>query len=152
MLAFTFEVRVTVKTPINRRLLARIATVASRVLPPLRGKTVSLAVVGDTTMARLHRQYRHRPGLTDVLSFSQTDRHWPTGEPTLLGEIVIDYPQVVRQARRAGQTVEAELSLLVIHGLIHLLGHDHERSRREAAVFNRLHQTMLRQLGFSPVI
>lgn len=149
MSGLIFEVRSTIRRQYDRRLLVKIAEACSRQWPAVRGRVVSIALVGDVTMARLNRQYRHKAGVTDVLSFPQESGGLPSGDRTLLGEIIIDYSQVVRQAKKYHKPVAAELALLVIHGIIHLLGHDHERSAREAKQFDVWHAKLLKQLGFS---
>lgn len=149
MSGLVFEVRSTIRRQYDRRLLAKIAATCSREWPAVRGRVISIALVGDVTMARLNRQYRHKSGVTDVLSFPQESDVLPSGDDTLLGEIIIDYPQVIRQAKKYHKPVAAEFALLVIHGVIHLLGHDHERSAREAKRFDAWHTKLLKQLGFS---
>ena len=78
---------------------------------------VSLVVVGDQRMRNLNRQYRQQDKVTDVLSFVATD----VGQ---LGEVIIDYQQIIRQAKRFGNSVWQEFIFITTHGLLHLLGHD----------------------------
>ena len=111
---------------------------------------VSLAVTRDETVQSLNRAYRGLNEVTDVLSFSPSHAgHWegetklpevdnviktaagksafvyPSGETAPLGEVVIAFPQAQRQALEHGVTVEQELALLIVHGVLHLAGHDH---------------------------
>jgi probable rRNA maturation factor len=81
---------------------------------------VSLAFVGDATIRTLNREHRRKDAPTDVLSF-------PSGEPRFLGDIVIAAGVARRQARRAGHGFGVEARVLALHGLLHLLGYDHER-------------------------
>ncbi|HEX7489786.1 MAG TPA: rRNA maturation RNase YbeY, partial [Anaeromyxobacteraceae bacterium] len=82
---------------------------------------LSLLVVGDAAMRRLNRAWRGKDQPTDVLSF-------PAGGPgALLGDIVISLDTAQRAAREEGRGVGAELDRYLAHGLLHLLGHDHER-------------------------
>ncbi len=100
---------------------------------------LSLVVVGDREMRTLNRKYRGRDKATDVLSFSQlegeeielgkSERH--------LGDVVISLPTARRQAERGGWTLEEELLRLTVHGLLHVLGYDHDASRREATRMRR---------------
>jgi rRNA maturation RNase YbeY len=95
---------------------------------------VSVAVVGDRTMARLNRRWMGRSGPTDVLSF-------PLDEPDTLGEVIVSAPVCRRQAAGRGASFEEELALLVIHGVLHLCGLDHTlgpaEERRQRALERR---------------
>lgn len=84
---------------------------------------VSIAVVSDRRMRALNRQFRGKDAATDVLSFPAT--HMP-GVSSFLGDIVIAAGVAARQAREAGHPVSTELKVLALHGLLHLLGHDHD--------------------------
>ena len=85
---------------------------------------VHVLVTGDDEIGRLNRDYRHVEGPTDVLSFPDGDR-LPTGE-LLLGEVVISLDSARRQAAELGHDELRELEELLLHGVLHLLGHDHE--------------------------
>jgi probable rRNA maturation factor len=84
---------------------------------------VSIAVVSDRRMRALNRQFRGKDTVTDVLSFPAT--HMP-GVSAFLGDIVIASGVAARQAREAGHPVSTELRVLALHGLLHLLGYDHD--------------------------
>ena len=113
---------------------------------------VSLLITDDETVRDLNRTYRGLDQTTDVLSFSaQHSGHWegvvnpdadesdwpsdwplPDDEPQPLGDIVISLPQAKRQAFQHGVPLRRELALLLVHGALHLLGHDHyEEDERE---------------------
>jgi probable rRNA maturation factor len=87
---------------------------------------LSIALVDDEEMAHLNEQYRGIAGPTDVLSFGCDDPcPAATGEPIALGDVIIA-PEVARvQAAELGTTVEDELDLLLVHGVLHLMGYDH---------------------------
>jgi probable rRNA maturation factor len=87
---------------------------------------VTVAIVPDSRVRRLNRRYRRTDRPTDVLSF-------PSGEPGELGDIVIAAGMARRQARAAGHSLQAELRVLALHGLLHLLGYDHERDAGQMA-------------------
>ncbi|MYC29064.1 MAG: rRNA maturation RNase YbeY [Chloroflexi bacterium] len=121
---------------------------------------VSLLIADDATVKELNRSYRGLDEVTDVLSFSSTHQgHWegevaapvdpepllgiaegeswpdfvlPPDELPPLGEVVISYPQTCRQAEGMGKPVGEELALLVIHGVLHLVGHDHAEPEETA--------------------
>ena len=89
---------------------------------------VSVAVVGDRKMRSLNKKYRGKEGTTNVLSFSLSE-----GDPAVLpteilrlGDIVISYPQVIREAAKENMLVDDKIDKLVHHGLMHLLGIHHE--------------------------
>jgi len=93
---------------------------------------VSILVVGDRAMRSLNRRYRGKDRTTDVLSFPLREGKFPPVQRDLLGDIVLCIPVAVRQARAAGETLFQEVDRLLVHGLLHLLGYDHERGGREA--------------------
>ena len=93
---------------------------------------VAVAVVPDRRIRQLNRFFRRRDSATDVLSF-------PSDEPGCLGDIVIAAGVARRQARQAGHSLQTEFRVLALHGLLHLLGYDHERDAgRMARVEARL--------------
>lgn len=94
--------------------------------------SVGVIVVGDRKMSELNQKYHHTPGTTDVLSFSQMEEG-PTDEPEpggmnldYLGDVVVSWPQAVKQAIERNHTVDEEIDFLVQHGLLHLLGIHHD--------------------------
>ncbi len=124
--------------PALARWLAHIAPARAR-------GTLSVAVVSDARVRSLNRRYRGIDRATDVLSFPATDHRSPaTGyRPPIadhcLGDIVIARGVARRQAREAGHSELTEWRVLALHGLLHLLGYDHERDAgRMRRVENRL--------------
>lgn len=115
----------------------------SAVAPVTARGTVSVAVVTDARVRALNRDYRQKDYATDVLSFPAEDR--PAGSPTKaervnarsiphhLGDIVIAQGVARRQAKAAGHAEATELRVLALHGLLHLLGYDHETDEGEMA-------------------
>jgi probable rRNA maturation factor len=97
-----------------------------------RGHHVTIALVPDARVRALNRRYRRKDRATDVLSF-------PADEPDELGDVVIAAGVARRQARAARHPLAVELRVLALHGLLHLLGYDHERDAgRMARVERRL--------------
>jgi probable rRNA maturation factor len=91
---------------------------------------VGLLITGDTTVRRLNRDYRGLDRTTDVLSFAlgETGSEGFVAPPDSvrhLGEVIISFPQALRQAEAARHDLKKEMALLVVHGLLHLLGYDH---------------------------
>jgi probable rRNA maturation factor len=108
------------------------------------GRGVSLALVSDRAMSRLNRRFTGRPGPTDVLAF-------PLEEGDYLGEVIISTETCRRQAAERGSPFEEELALLVIHGVLHLGGHDHTlgsaEDRRQRALERKLVRKLKQGLG-----
>lgn len=90
---------------------------------------LSVALVGDDEMRQLNRSYRRIDRPTDVLAFPM-DSSLDSG--SLLGDVVISLDTAIRQADERGHGCEHEVRLLLVHGFLHLLGYDHERSPAEA--------------------
>jgi probable rRNA maturation factor len=95
---------------------------------------LSVAFVDDERMRELNRDWRGKDRPTDVLSFSQLEGEDMPGEAVLLGDVVVSVDTLQRQAREGGWTDEEELVRLLLHGLLHLLGHDHEDEEDAAAM------------------
>ena len=116
---------------------------------------VGLILTGDPEIRRLNRQYRSIDRATDVLAFAMqdeplflqlsTDRAEPY--PHLLGDLVISAEAVKRQAQQRGHSVEREMAILIIHGLLHLLGYNHERSLSEARAMRRKEKELLETIS-----
>lgn len=104
----------------------------------LRRSELSLVLTGDETIRRLNREFRGKDKPTDVLSFPQLDSSLQLDmsgadrAPLALGDVVISIETATRQARRLRIETADRIRTLLIHGLLHLLGYDHERSRAEA--------------------
>ena len=100
---------------------------------------LSLVVTGDEMVQRLNQQYRGIDEPTDVLSFALIERRPgddisfinPPDGVLHLGEVIISFPQAVRQAEENNQGVKRELDLLIVHGVLHLLGYEHDEPDRE---------------------
>jgi probable rRNA maturation factor len=108
---------------------------------PVSANSVTVAFVSDRVMRKLNSMWRHQAGTTDVLSFPATVE--VTGEEPTLGDIVISVDRAAVQARENGLTLENEIQQLVLHGLLHLCGYDHETDRGE---MNKLELRLRRRL------
>ncbi len=101
---------------------------------------ISLVITGQDRVRELNRQYRGKDQPTDVLSFALTEQPGEE-EPAAfigppdgllhLGEVIISYPQAVLQAGEHGQSIQREIMILVVHGVLHILGYDHEQPDQE---------------------
>ena len=112
----------------GQKFIDKLLAVISRQTPRFKASEVSVALVGDATIKKLNRIYRHKNSVTDVLSFAERDTaSIYKKKGSYLGEIIISYPQAVRQAKANKQSVRKELAFLIVHGFLHLIGHDHVR-------------------------
>lgn len=104
---------------------------------------LSIAVVSAEEIADLNEKYRDVTGPTDVLSFGCDDPcPVESDQPVAIGDVVIAPEIAIQQAAELGRTVEEELNLLLVHGILHLLGYDHE-SDEDAAVMQAREQVLL---------
>jgi len=110
---------------------------------------LTIVVTGDGNVRRLNRAYRGVDATTDVLAFGDAEGDGfvtAPGVPRYLGDVIISLPCAKVQARRAGHPLEAELQLLTVHGVLHLLGHDHSEPAEKAAMW-AAQTEILRALG-----
>ena len=105
---------------------------------------VTVAFVSDRMMRELNRRWRGKRGTTDVLSFPAAQDEFEKLEDSTLGDVVISVEQATRQAAEHGLSFESEVSQLILHGLLHLCGYDHETDGGE---MNRLELSLRRRLG-----
>ena len=111
---------------------------------PAGGAGVTVAFVSDRAMRELNRRWRGKRGTTDVLSFPAGREEFEGAEGVTLGDVVISVEQAARQASEAGLTFENEVEQLILHGLLHLCGYDHETDGGE---MNALELRLRRRLG-----
>jgi probable rRNA maturation factor len=141
----THEINIDIKPPYRRRLTQKwlrevvAATLSSQKID--RPVELSLLVTGDEEVHKLNREYRGIDATTDVISFALSENAaefvTPPDRISRLGEVIISYPQAASQARENKQTIKAELAWLVVHGLLHLLGYDHQDDKSEAIMRKR---------------
>jgi probable rRNA maturation factor len=110
---------------------------------------LSMLLVDEDHMTNLHEKWMEEPGPTDVLSFPMDElrphsiagpnrtrgRDEDESEPVLLGDVVLCPPVAATQAKQHGHSTQAELELLTVHGVLHLLGYDHADQEEEAEMF-----------------
>lgn len=130
---------------LDRALLARRARRALRALGH-GASELSIALVDDREIAALNATHRNRKGPTDVLSFSLLEGEHEGFRGRLLGDVVISIDTAQRQARRAHRAFDGELLRLLIHGVLHLLGHDHEEPG-EARAMRAEERRLLREVS-----
>lgn len=117
---------------------------------------LSILLLNDRAMRVLNRDHRGIDGATDVLSFPMfegepeavlAELRMAPEEDRLVGDVVISVETAQRQAKAAGVLPEAELSLLLVHGFLHLLGYDHELGDEAARIMGRAEMELLHVLG-----
>src|SRR5215210_724550 len=116
---------------------------------------VSVLVTDDAALHQLNRDYRNVDAPTDVLSFADDDASdaattafvRPPDAPRYLGDLAISYERVVAQAAEYGHSRARELAFLTVHGMLHLLGYDHERGPAEQAAMRAREEVIMQQLG-----
>ena len=122
------------------------------------GAELSLLITDDATVRGLNSRYRGEDRATDVLSFAlEADAAggapggfvMPPGEGAHLGEVIVSYPRAAAQAAERGHPVDEELALLVVHGVLHLLGYDHDQPEREREM-RSMEQEVLSTVGARP--
>ena len=116
---------------------------------------VSVLVTDDAALHQLNRDYRDVDAPTDVLSFADEEESdaAPTSfvrapdAPRYLGDLAISYERVVAQAAEYGHSRERELAFLTVHGVLHLLGYDHERGPEDQAAMRAREELIMEQIG-----
>jgi probable rRNA maturation factor len=131
------------KVPVDRERWREFTEMALKVVPA-GGAGVTVAFVSDRAMRELNRMWRRKVGTTDVLSFPAGQDEFEKAEGETLGDVVISVEQAARQALEHGLEFDEEVSQLILHGLLHLCGHDHETDNGE---MNRLELKLRRRLG-----
>src|SRR5256714_12242404 len=107
-------------------------------------KGATVAFVSDRAMRELNRRWRGRRGTTDVLSFPSGQDEFEKAAGLCLGDVVISVEQAAKQAAEHGLEFEGEVEQLILHGLLHLCGYDHETDNGE---MNTLELKLRRRLG-----
>lgn len=119
------------------RLVRRAARAAAR-----RGKSVNVALADDKGVRMLNKRDRRKDKPTNVLSY-------PSGERAFLGDIVLARQTVWREARAQKKAAADHVAHLVVHGVLHLLGHDHETGEAQAERMEALERRILKRLGIA---
>jgi probable rRNA maturation factor len=142
---------------------ARMERSARAILADVGETSADLGIlfVGDQRMRSLNRRYRGKDRTTDVLAFAMREACAPHAlrqaqgrplslTPDILGDVVISVPTAWRQAIEAGRSLDEELAWLLIHGILHLCGYDHERSEKEARRMHRRERMIQRSIARVP--
>lgn len=122
----------------------RVFTAKALKAAPANGAGVTVAFVSDRAMRELNRRWRGKRGTTDVLSFPAGQDEFEKAAGLNLGDVVVSLEQAARQAAEHGLAFENEVEQLILHGVLHLCGYDHETDKGE---MNRLELRLRRRLG-----
>lgn len=105
---------------------------------------LTIGLIGNAEMRRLNAKFRNKDYPTDVLSFP-AEQNLPGAMP-LLGDVIISLDKARQQAKERSRSLQEEVVTLLIHGVVHLLGYDHERSEKDARIMGRLEKKVYRAL------
>ncbi|MGZ5904045.1 MAG: rRNA maturation RNase YbeY [Reyranella sp.] len=122
--------------------VARLVRKAARAAISNRKRSLTIALADDKRVRALNARDRKKDKPTNVLSY-------PSGERAFLGDVVLARQTVWREARQQHKTPSAHVSHLVVHGTLHLLGHDHETSDADAERMEALERRILKRLGIA---
>ncbi len=116
--------------------------------------TASVLFTSDAEVHTLNREWRERDKPTNVLSFPMLEREEletlaPEGPPEMLGDIALAHETCAREAAEKGISLEAHATHLIVHGLLHLAGHDHVESDEQAEAMEALETRILAKLGIA---
>lgn len=127
---------------VNKTWLRDLTIAALGLFDPSNPASISILIADDATLRELNLKYRGIDETTDVLAFSLHDSTYddpesltgfdfPSHGTDELGDVVISYPQAIRQARENKKTIHSELALLLVHGVLHIMGYDHAEEEDE---------------------
>lgn len=152
---------------IGEKLFQRVAETVLKVVG-IKDKTeISLAIVGDGRMRKLNKMYRGSNRVTDVLAFANksvipylakafprlkkgrdVEFVEPPDKVNRLGEVIICYSRAKKQAKRLGHSLERELTVLLIHGILHLLGYEDEKGEKEVKEMKEMEGKILKKVNY----
>jgi probable rRNA maturation factor len=130
-------------------LLERAARFTLELQPDSADADITIVLTDDQQLHELNRDFLGVDAPTDVLSFPASEEDPETGA-SYLGDILISIPRAAQQALAGGHPLEAEVQLLVVHGVLHLLGHDHAEAEEKALMWNE-QAKVLERLGLAYV-
>jgi probable rRNA maturation factor len=130
---------------ISRKKIERKAQTILNALGCPEGE-LSILIVDDSEIARLNKEYLGRSGATNVIAFPMQQGQFGYINPNLLGDVVISLDTTAREAKDADMPVERRFDQLLIHGILHLLGFDHEETPERAEIMMLKEEELLRLL------
>jgi len=111
---------------------------------------LSILIVDDPQIAVFNKQYLNRKGPTNVIAFPMRDGPYGNITPQLLGDVVISVETADREGKRVGSSMEERFTQLLVHGILHLLGYDHETSDQDAQEMEEKSKEILKLISFHP--
>jgi probable rRNA maturation factor len=135
--------------PFEEQLLERAAQAALEYEPQTFDSEVSIILTNDARLHELNLNYLGVDAPTDVLSFPASETDPETGAH-YIGDILVSVPRAREQAQAIGHSLEAEVQLLVVHGVLHLLGHDHAGAEEKARMW-KAQSEILERLGLGQI-
>jgi len=138
-------VPVKVRKSIRKAVLSALLNLA-----PLQELQITVLICDDEYMRNLNLTYRGVDKSTDVLSF-ENQYSLPDSKALYMGDIAISYPAALRQSTTAGHNIQAEMSLLTVHGVLHLFGYDHQNDNEKKRCGRNRNQ-ILQSLGYGEMI
>ncbi len=142
-------IHVEAEFPFPEHLLERAAQAALEHESQTSESELTIVLTDDARLHQLNREYLGVDAPTDVLSFPASETDPETGA-RYMGDILISVPRAQAQADAAGHPLESEVQLLVVHGVLHLLGHDHAEPEEKARMW-RAQSEILEQLGLGNI-
>ena len=143
-LNFTNNTDVHIDSPLFQTLLDRAGNLEAN----LEGKEVELLLTNNDEIRELNKKYRNKDQATDVLSFAFEDAQSADSAQApseMLGQIAISVDRATQQAEEIGQSLEEELKFLFVHGLLHLLGYDHDSQENEKVMLEQAYEILGRK-------
>ena len=104
---------------------------------------ISILIVDDPQIERLNRKHLNRTGPTNVIAFPMRDGKFSHLSPQLLGDVVISTDTAAKEAQNSGMSMEQRFKELLVHGILHLFGYDHETSDQDARKMEKKNQELL---------
>jgi probable rRNA maturation factor len=133
------------QSQVDSQQIERAALTALKHQSAIEAVELTIVITNDAQLHQLNRQFRDMDVPTDVLSFP-ADFLDPESEVPYLGDIIISFPRAEQQAEAGGHAVQAELQLLTVHGVLHLLGLDHADPVEKAEMW-KVQEEILQKLG-----
>ena len=104
---------------------------------------ISILIVDDPQIEKLNREYLNRTGPTNVIAFPMREGEFSHLSPQLLGDVVISTDTVAKEAQNSAMSMEQRFKELLVHGILHLFGYDHETSKQDARKMEKKSQALL---------
>jgi len=111
---------------------------------------LSILIVDDQQIAQLNQDYLNRQGPTNVIAFPMREGRFAEIAPNLLGDVVISIETACQEGQSGGLAMQERFDQLLIHGILHLLGYDHENTKTEARKMEKKAQELLRIIQANP--